>query len=239
MKEIKLKSLDDFIQHTKDYNAKITIYRGVTHEKYDLRPRIGRVEIKNNEKLNEVELRIFRRFQERSIPYLERQPNDEWEWLAVAQHHGLPTRLLDWSRNPLVAAYFAVERAILDNELEEHSGNNAIYVFKGRTVITKGNLSNINPKYRVGPFKIVKSEKFVPAYVDVRIIVQAGVFTIHPDPTAENPFKSEDIEKLIVPYRSRKHWKDRLHILGINRASLFPSLDDLTKHIEWLCTKCH
>lgn len=240
MRKIKLKTIDSFIKYVEDYNSKITIYRGVIHESYDLHPKIGRVQkIKEEEKLITVEKRILRRFQEKSPLYLHYQPQDEWEWLVLAQHHGLPTRLLDWTRNPLVAAFFAVEREIKDYELEEHSGNSAIYVFYGKTVISKGNLPKPNPKYIRGPFKVEKTEKFVPAHIDERIKAQEGVFTIHPDPTNPNPFQPQDLDKLIIPQGSRKDWKQILNSLGINRASLFPGLDNLAQHIEWLCTKCY
>src|SRR5262245_4587032 len=57
-----------------------------------------------------MESRLFRRFKDRSLPHLTFTPHDDWEWLAVAQYFGLPTRLLDWSGNPLVPAYFAGKR---------------------------------------------------------------------------------------------------------------------------------
>lgn len=236
----KLESFDEFISYVASFSQEVSAYRGVTHEKYDLRPKVGRLEIKKrqNETLLDVEQRILRRFQERAVPYLKIIPQEyEFDWMAIAQHHGLPTRLLDWSRNPLAAAFFAVERQILEHELEDHSGNSAIYVFRGGSVISKGNSSRVNTKYRDGPYTIKKTEKFVPAHWDTRITVQSGLFTVHHDPTMKYPSDIEPLTKLIIPSKQRKIWKKRLHALNINKASLFPDLDNLCAHIGWLHSK--
>jgi type I restriction enzyme M protein len=50
---------------------------------------------------------MLEKFKREAIPYLTIKPNDDWDWLALAQHHGLPTRLLDWTQNPLVAVGIA------------------------------------------------------------------------------------------------------------------------------------
>lgn len=237
-----INNFESFIKHVSGYKQNITIYRGVTHEKYDLRPKVGRVKPKRkDEPLVNLERRMQRRFCERAIPFLEYKPEDPWEWMTLAQHHGLPTRLLDWTRNPLVAAYFAVRREIKKNELNKNTtGNSAVYVyFSNKQIISKGDEWNKNKKYQDGPFKVSDTRKFVPAHIDRRIVAQAGVFTVHSEPTETNPFPTKELDKLIIPYSSRKDWKDRLFGLGINEASLFPDLDNVATQIEWELTSSH
>lgn len=53
---------------------------------------------------------MLKRFMQDAQNFLVDAPTNEWEWLFLAQHHGVPTRLLDWSENALVALYFACER---------------------------------------------------------------------------------------------------------------------------------
>jgi hypothetical protein len=68
-----------------------------------------------------------------------------------------------------------------------------------------------------------------------RITTQGGLFTIHPDPY--EPFESKDMEKIVIPNALRATLKRTLNKYGVDQFSLFPGLDSLAAHIEWLQSK--
>ncbi len=106
MKEVKVNNFTEFHEVIDKYDARTVIYRGMKSVDFPLIPKIGRVvppdSISSREK-NEQE--ILRLFKERAIQYLDFTPTTDWDWLAIGQQYGLPTRLLDWTDNPLVACF--------------------------------------------------------------------------------------------------------------------------------------
>jgi hypothetical protein len=196
------------------------IYRGVKSINYPLIPKIGRVvppdSVGSREK-NEQE--ILRLFKERAFQYLNFTPATNWDWLAIGQQYGLPTRLLDWTDNPLVACFFAVD--------ETNEQDSAIYAYQ--------NKSYISVEQHPDPFKFKEVGKFIPQHLTQRITTQGGLFTIHPNP--HEPFESNDMDKIIIPNGIRTELKKTLNKYGVNKFSLFPSLDGLAAHIEWQQSK--
>jgi len=221
MEEIRVKSFEQFHRQVSSYSRKVDIYRGVSDSRHDLVPRIGRVRLGKEQNRANVEKVIFQRFKQRALPYLGIDPKDDWDWLALAQHYGLPTRLLDWTRNPLVALYFAVEN--------EEAHDSAVYVLRGQPPLPKESHPN--------PLEYSEVGKFVPDWIDPRITAQLGLFTIHPDP--EKPFSSDGLEKLVIPNRVRRGLKKTADMYGISRATLFPGLDGLARHIAWQATSMY
>lgn len=222
MKEFRVKSFVEFHECIQRYDQKFTVFRGVSNASYDLIPKIGRPSTKLKERLEKSERTMFELFQDRSVPHLTFMPRNDWEWIGLMQHHGAPTRLLDWSRNALVAAYFSVEN--------EGTHDSAVYAWRSKE-------RPINVKKDVGPFAITEVRKFIPAHVSERIIAQAGLFTVHPSPTIA--MASETLEKIVILQNFRKEMKDTLFRYGIHRATLFPGLDGLADHLSWLHVESH
>jgi type I restriction enzyme M protein len=88
------------------------LFRGHADINWELEPAIDRGDFSNaREQITrkDHERLALEEFKRLALPHLYQLPRDDWEFLALARHHGVPTRLLDWTENPLAALCFAVE----------------------------------------------------------------------------------------------------------------------------------
>lgn len=209
--------------------SKTRIYRGAASDKYTLIPSIGRQLMRKDNKtsLNETdEGLIFRHFKQRAQPFLAKDV-DDMNLLAIAQHHGLPTRLLDWTFNPLAAAYFAVEDSIVQPaDPKKQTLNSVIYVYDKPTKAV------INKKFK--SIVVDKLEFFIPNYNDGRIVNQNGLFTVHPFPWTE--LIDENIKTISIDLEYRRDLRKLLNRLGVNKSTVYPGLDGVAEHIKWMQT---
>ena len=228
MVERTIESVADFHKMVSTFTATHPIYRGVSDTSYQLVSKMGRAMISNRELLEQIpshgfvldsekEGGVMFRFRNEALPFLSRVPTDDWEWLALAQHHGLATRLLDWTLNPLVALYFATPR------LHARDVDAAIYVIPNQYSIPLTDSA-------ISPFEIERVRMCIPTHTTPRIAAQFGLFTAHPDPAEE--FLWDGMEKWIIPEKLKVDASIMLKRYGIDDFSMFPGLDGLSKKIS-------
>lgn len=221
-----------------------TLYRGQEKACWDLLPGIGRhLELYNYDKklLLRDEVAMVHDFRRQAGAYLGRMPNDGWEIWVLAQHHGIPTRLLDWTHSPLAALYFAVESPSKDN----HNDDSAVwllYLPKGLIPlpgvhVPKGFHIPLSERIRRHPMDVEQVRACMPGHEVPRVRAQLGVFTVHPYPT--EPLQAADLPdrarlfKVVVKNYAREQIKRTLANYGIFRQTLFPDLDGLAESIRW------
>ncbi|MDA5564328.1 FRG domain-containing protein [Cobetia sp. MMG027] len=192
------------------------VFRGHESELWELKPRAGRAPYNKSD-----DLVMFKAWKRRAIEYVNSSPTDDWDWLAIAQHHGLVTRLLDWSLNPLVAVFFAIAN-------KPKSGDKAcMYAYyPNRYIDAKAH----------SPSSFEGVALLKPNGVAPRISRQGGLFTMHGAPSVplnESMGKNDKLEKIIFEPECIKDLIFEINHYGINYASIFPDLDGLSRHVNW------
>ena len=160
---------------------------------------------------------------------LNNQNLDIWDLLILAQHHGMQARLLDWSSNPLVALWFAVQNVY------RYKQDSYVYILSADSNMAIDKYENKDP------FSLNQTFILKPTLNNERIIGQYGWFTIHNYSADvgrfvalnENINTSDKITKIIIPSDLKLTLLNRLTLMGVNAKSIFPDLEGYCKHINW------
>ena len=208
-----IKSVADFLKYIEKIKVDNSclnneiIFRGHANSNWSLEPSIFRKENKGNEAnfWNEIQLRNYDEIE---------LCKTDFEILTVMQHYGLPTRLLDWTYNPLIALYLACCSNFDKDGIVYQS-----YQFSRR--VFNEDKDDI--------FSFPAITLLVPNMTDVRYKNQNGIFVLYPEPWKE---KFEFIyAKYIIPVQYKQNILSKLEKIGITRSFIMPSLDSLCKDI--------
>lgn len=222
-----------------------SLFRGQSDSSWGLTPSIYRLpaptmpDVPIKDAYDHLEGTCIQRFFDEAVPYLQlpafqrSRSNDK----ILAQHFGAPTSLLDWSTDPLVATYFAVENW-------EKNVDAALFMILPEGTFKPEDVRSPRPEQVIA---------LIPAAIDKRIPAQRSVFTYHPYGPAADPFVPIDrrenagavvsgdgqseraFAKVTIPAAFRKPLFRTLHKFGIDRRNLFPGLDGVGDALHRAC----
>jgi hypothetical protein len=188
----------------------------------------------------EQESRILRIFKRKAHQFLDKPPvlDDDFQWLALMQHHGAPTRLIDFTWSPYVAAFFALERTLADGVVW---AMNPGRVDSGRP--PKPTRMDPRPAGNFAKYFLQGSRRFIwigePHTMNQRLIAQSGTFAVPGvlNVPVENILNADDQEnimaKFVMAQSVRETGMRELYRMNITYATLFPDLDGLAKSMGY------
>jgi len=210
-----LRSVAALIDTVSDDAVEAWLYRGQSDASLDPIPTVDRPEaVEARGPLDRVayERWLLEKFKKRALPFVVAPPPSDWEWLALARHHGLPTRLIDWTYNPLVALFFAVSRAGSRKDA-------ALWRYRPEG-------DPLDPAAHPDPLEVERVAVFEPASVTPRIAAQRSILTAHPDPALGAPAPGR-AEKWVLAAADFGRIRAELASLGVTPESIYPGLDGI------------
>ncbi len=222
------------IDQEKRGNHADLLFRGQSVDE-PLKPRVGRLRLKGD--LAKIEKLIIEEFERTSLPLAEFIPDNKWDVVALAQHHGLPTRLLDWTFSALAALWFAVSDPPEKDKLGKDRYG-VVWIFTPDLDDYRLDLNETTP------FSNKITKIFRPKVITRRISAQGGIFTIHKIvgkgrfiALEKNKNYKTKLTKLVVPPKYFSKLRKELDMYNVNASTLFPDIDGLCKHLKWRYAK--
>jgi hypothetical protein len=242
-KDVAIRTLSELYEHliTLQYAGKEFLYRGHEDHMYKLLSTVGRTIAPgtNTSSVQKQERRLlneFKRYAVTDIYSTTIADDDIVEWAILGRHHGLPTRLIDFSTNPLVALYFACKQV---KKAEGKDVDGCLWVLTGMK-------DQSSSKTTINPWNLGKSTKYRPKKIHGRMLAQNAIVVIPKDAgkclttefkvfadasTASATARSQMLIKFIVPADCKPNLRKELERSGVDEARLFPGLSGIARAI--------
>jgi hypothetical protein len=229
-------------------------FRGQQDAAWSLEPSLWRsrpVDGRPTRYTRQDERNFTHRFRTRAALRLVSNPayDDHPTWLGLMQHYGLPTRMLDWSRSPLIAAFFALRSSLTTKPAPVADGA-TVWILRPHVLNARLHGLSVTPAIDSGECADLVSDAFTDAKressnrrrdvmsvmateVDMRMFVQQGAFTIHPGPGALNDHPSADefLSQIVIPAESRQSFAREVDLCGFRQGDIFPDLGHLADEL--------
>ncbi len=191
----------------------------------------------------EIEKKLFISFKERARRFQNIEPKNDWEWMALARHYGVPNRVLDWTRDPQIALWFAV--ADEPSHRDEHGvivlfePKSKLIVYDNSKIFSKRDPDHVKYFTDDDPFSIKEIVLFKPPFLSERVDSQSSWFTVHPYISFEKGYKKIEenhpdynVKKIYIDSKSKYKIRRQLKLFGINEATVYPDLDHTGTYLK-------
>ncbi|MBI5499770.1 MAG: FRG domain-containing protein [Deltaproteobacteria bacterium] len=224
-------------------------FRGVTTARHRLVPSLNR-----SPGLFQREQALINAFKQNAVQFLDERPQSEWEWVFLARHHGVPTRLLDWTESPLIGLYFAVHSGSAPDRHPRSAG--ALWVLFPTLLNESANVK-LASKHALPMFE--EPDPNLDNYLPIRVAAktsaamdpiagiavryskrmqaQQSVFTVtHRKPTAVDKVgDGNHVGRFTIDVHAKERIRADLEAMRVDQLAVFPELDNAA----WLARRAN